>query len=397
MALFTLNTLEEGEHRVEKMDSKKENQPNTQKRIIRFIPVLIPVVLLGAIWGLAGTIKDEKEQLAAEKLEMIAAERAPANVVVLDLQPVEMKDQINLPGVIEPWKELSVLSRVEGIVTEMEVVEGEAVKKGQLLARLDPADFRITYNSARAEYELASANKRRMASLYAKKIIPAAEMEEVEAMLKTRKARLDKARLLLSRCEIKAPLSGVIHKLHAKEGLLLNASDPVAEILQIDRLKAVVGIPESDVALVRTIKNVALTIQALDNRQAIGRYHFLASAPDSDARLYRLELEIENADRAILPGMFFRAQVVKRVIEGAISVPLFSIIQRKNSQFVFIEENGVAKQIPVKLGILEDWMVQVTEGVLPGSRLVVEGHRNIDQGFELNVVRVASSPEEVIL
>lgn len=367
------------------------------KRISKFIPVLIPVVLFGAIWGLAGTIKNEKAQVAAEKLEMIAAERPPANVVVLDLLPVVMKDQINLPGVIEPWRELSVLAKVEGTVIEMKVVEGETVKKGQLIARIDPADFRIAYDSARAEYELAAANQNRTASLYAKKVIPEAEMEEAGARMKTSKARLDKARLQLSRCDIKAPISGVVQKLEAKEGLLLNAYDPVAEILQIDRVKAVVGIPESDVALVRTTKDVALTIQALDNREVTGNYHFLASAPDTDARLYRLELEIDNVDRAILPGMFFRAQVIKRVIEDTISVPLFSVIKRNNNQFVFIEEDGVAKQLPVKLGIIDDWMVQVKEGISPGSRIVVEGHRNIDQGHKLNVVRVASNPGEVML
>lgn len=155
--------------------------------------------------------------MAAVKMKVNTIERAPANGVVLDLAPVTMEDRINLPGVIEPWQKLPVIAKIEGTILEMKVSEWNKVTQGQL---------------------------------YGKKIIPEAEMEEVIARLKTSKARLNKAQLMLSRCKITAPGPGVVQQLDAKEGLFLNAHDPVAEILQIDRVKAVVGIPESDVALV---------------------------------------------------------------------------------------------------------------------------------------------------
>lgn len=367
------------------------------KRISRFFPILIPVVLFGAIWGLAGTIKEEKAQMAAEKMKVIAAERPPANVVVMDLEPVTMEDRINLPGTIEPWEKLSVLAKIEGTVIEMKVTEGERVVKGQLIARLDPADYRIALNSAMADYDLVAAHQKRTARLYKQKIIPAAEMEEVEARVKTSKARLDKARLFLSRCEIKAPISGIVQRLEAKEGAFLNAFDPIAEILQINRVKAVIGIPESDVAMVRNIQEIQLKIQALNEKEVTGTFHFLASSPESEARLYRLELTIDNVDNHILPGMFFRAQIVKRVINDTISVPLFSVIKRNNMQFVYLEENGIARQTPVELGIMDNWHVQVRKGLSPGNRIVVEGHRNIDQGHKLNVVKTLQDTREVLL
>jgi membrane fusion protein (multidrug efflux system) len=379
------------------MKRKVKQQTRLLKRVSTMFPVLVLLVLVGAIYGLSETIKEEKIQMAAEKMKVLSAEPPPANVVVLDVLPTTMLDQINLPGIIEPWEKLSVMAKIQGSVIEMKVCEGEKVTKGQVIARLDPADYLIALDSARADFELATANQKRMANLFDKKIIPAAEMEEIEAQKKTSKARLDKAQLLLSRCEITSPISGVIQHLDAKEGLLLNVFDPIAEILKINKVKAVVGIPESDVALVRNIKEVPLTIQALDDKEIIGRFHFLASSPDTSARLYRLELEIDNEDNHILPGMFFRAQVVKRVIKDTIAVPLFSVIKRQDEQYVFVEEDGVARQLPVELGIIVDWQVQVIEGITPGNRIVVEGHRDIDQGHKLNVVRVISTPQEVLL
>jgi membrane fusion protein (multidrug efflux system) len=361
------------------------------------LPLLFLVGLVAAIIGLSGTIKAEKVRMTEEKRQTIATERPPANVVLLKVAPSTMQDRINLPGVIEPWEKLTLLSKVHGTVTDILVQEGDKVTKGQVIARLDPADFRIALDSARAVYELAVADQQRLATLFKQDIIPRAQIEKIDAHVKTSKAALQNAKLMLSRCTITAPIAGVIRRLDAVEGLLLNVSDPVAEILQIDRVKAVVGIPESDVALVRNIENVTLTVQALDDKQITGRSHYLASSPENGARLYRLELAIDNRDHLILPGMFFRAQIVKKVYEDAVAVPIYTVIKRQNKQFVYVEKNGVAHQLPVELGIIEDYMVQVTSGLSPGSRVVVEGHRDIDQGNKLNIVRVLSDPREALL
>jgi len=361
------------------------------------LTLLFLLVLIGTIMGLSGTIKAEKERMTAEKMAAGPKERVPANVVLLDVAPTTIQDRINLPGVIEPWEDLTVLSKIHGTVIKVEVSEGDTVTKGQVIARIDPDDFRIAEDSARATFELATANYNRLTRLFEKGIIPKAKIENLEAQVKTSKAALENAALMLSRCTIKAPISGVIRRLDAKEGLLLSVSDPVAEILQVDRVKAVVGIPESDVALVRNIKEVNLTIQALDNKEVVGRHHFLASSPEVGARVYRFELAIDNKDNLIMPGMFFRAKLVKRVIEDTVAVPLFTVIKREDQQFVFVEEDGVAKKQPVELGIMEGWLVQITEGLSPGSRVVVEGHRDIEHGYKLKTVRVIEDLREALL
>jgi membrane fusion protein (multidrug efflux system) len=361
------------------------------------LTLLFLLILVGTIVGLSGTIKAEKERMTEEKMAAVAKERLPVNVVLLDVVPTTIQDRINLPGVIEAWEKLSVLAKIHGTVVKVEVSEGQTVTKGQIIARIDPDDFRIAVDSARATFDLATAQHKRLASLHEEGIVPEVDIENLEAQVKTSKAALESAELMLSRCTIKAPISGVIRRLDATEGLLLSVSDPVAEILQIDKVKAVVGIPESDVALVRNIKDVNLKIQALDNKEIIGRHHFLASSPESGARLYRLELVIDNEDNLILPGMFFRAQLIKKVITDAVAVPLFTVIKREEQQFVFVEENGVAKQLPVELGIIEDWQVQITKGLSPGSRVVIEGHRDIDHGHKLNTVRVIGDLREALL
>jgi membrane fusion protein (multidrug efflux system) len=208
--------------------------------------------------------------------------------------------------------------------------------------------------------------------------------------MQTAKSDLENAQLNYSRCTITAPMAGVVRTLNVKVGHLLNSGDPVGQILSLDQLKAVVGIPESDINAVSGLDTVDITIQALNNRVITAKRHFLSSSPESIARLYRLELAIDNPDRDILPGMFFRANVVKKRLQNTLAVPFYSVISRNEERFVFVEKDGVALKRKVTLGIMEKWMVQVTEGLAPGDRLVVEGHRELENDQKINVVKVMS-------
>ena len=92
--------------------------------------------------------------------------------------------------------------------------------------------------------------------------------------------------------------------------------------------------------------------------------------------------------------MFVRADVIKSVARDAIAVPLYSVISRNDEHYVFIDENGVARKRNVQLGIMEKWLVQITEGLAPGDRVLVEGHRDVEDGQKIKVVQVINEPTE---
>jgi membrane fusion protein (multidrug efflux system) len=113
--------------------------------------------------------------------------------------------------------------------------------------------------------------------------------------------------------------------------------------------------------------------------------------------LYNLELAIDNPDGMLFPGMFVRAEIVKLEAGASLSVPLYTVITRNGQQFVYVEEDGTAKRRPVELGILEDWRVQVKKGLSAGDRVIVEGHRNVEEGQKVNIVRILSGEEGAML
>jgi membrane fusion protein (multidrug efflux system) len=363
----------------------------------RNLPRLLLLFLVVLFLVLMGTISAEKARLVAEKAASQAVGRKPVNTVLLELQPTTIQDAINLPGVIEPWTRLELLARLNGSIREVLVQEGSVVTPGQVIARIEEDDYRIALDSARAAHSRAKADYERKKIMLSKKTLPVADLELSEAQLLTAQAAMEDAELQLARCAITAPMGGVIRRLDAKVGLFLSVGDPVGEILEIDRVKAVVGIPESDVAAVGDINEVEVVIQALGDRRLVGRKHFLAPSPETMARLYRLELELENPDRDLLPGMFLRAQVVKKVVPDALSIPIYSVITRNNEQFVFVVRDGVVHKQPVVLGIMEKWMIQAVEGLKPRDMLVVEGHRDVEEGQPVNVLQVITDPHGLVL
>ncbi len=383
------------------MNDQFPSPQSARAKIVFFIwnnlPRIALLVMIALVFILALAIKKESASIAAGKAAGIKQERPPINAVTLLLQPTAIHDRINLPGNIEAWTTLSLLSKLNGTVEDVLVREGQLVKKGDLLARIEAEDYRIAMERAKSAYDLAKSEYERDKAIYAKGVIPATELDTNKSGMETARADYENAKLQLSRCTVTAPMNGIVRKVDAKVGLQLAIGDPLAEILEIDRLKAVVGIPESEVSAVRGLETVDIKLQALEDRTISGKVHFLSSSPETVARLFRLELAIDNPDGEILPGMFIRADLVKKTVPDAVVIPFYSVISRNNEQYVFIEENGIVAKKNVKLGIMEKWLVQVTEGLSAGDKLLVEGHRDVEDKQKIKVVKSASDMKELTL
>ncbi|RWX46220.1 RND family efflux transporter, MFP subunit [Candidatus Electrothrix marina] len=162
---------------------------------------------------------------------------------------------------------------------------------------------------------------------------------------------------------------------------------PIAEILQIDRVKAVVAIPEADVNAVRQLKQVGVEIRSLDNARFQARIHFLAPAPQTLAHAYRLELALDNPEEKILPGMFLQADIVKQSKEDIVAVPLYTVISRNEEHFVYVVADGIARKRPVETGFTEGWQILIRSGLHLGEKVIIQGHRSIEDGQKVRVVK----------
>jgi len=382
--------------------SDKSSRPPARRSGVLFfiwnnLPRVALVICIGIVWMLFGAVNEKKARLEAAKKQEHVEHKKLINAVLLELKPRTVQDVINLPGTIEPWTQLTLLAKISGAVTEVNVAEGQAVKAGEVIVRIEEDDYRIALAAAKAAYTQAKSDFARNQTMLKKKVIPPASLEASETNLLRAKSALDQAELNLKRCRITAPIDSVVRRIDAKVGAYLGVGDPVGELLQLDQVKGVVGIPESDVAAVRKIDQVQITVSALGNKQFIGKAHFLSPSPETTAYLYRFELALDNPQHEILPGMFLRAFIVKQTVENAVMVPLYAVITRGDNQFVYVAEGDKVRMQPVELGIIEKWQIQVTQGLNPGDKILIEGHRDVEDGQQINIVRTVTDPAERLL
>ncbi len=365
------------------------------RRLYANLPLLALIVLVGLIVVLQSWIHSAGEVLKTQKAAGAGKAPDPINVVALTLHPGPLQNRINLPGVVRPWVTLKVVAEVPGTLVAKPAAEGRHVQKGAVLAAIDDRDYRHALASATASYNAAKASHDRFALLFKDDLVTRAQLDDAVALVHTSRAAMDMAALNLERCAIRAPMAGVVDRLPVEIGQYLAAADPVATILEMDRVKVEVGIPESDVDAVRTIEEFDVRIDALKGRTFKGRRHFLASSTDTLARTYRLEIAVDNPQGVLLADMFARVDVVKERVENALSVPLFALVTHQNAPAVFVAEAGKARIVPVRTGIQDGWQVQIGEGLSAGDKVIVVGQREARQDAPVTVVRTIDSVLEL--
>jgi RND family efflux transporter MFP subunit len=335
-----------------------------------------------------------RQQIADGNLEM-ESESPDLNVVALALTPITLRDRINLPGIVEPWIKFNIIAEVRGEVKQKLTDKGTPVKAGDVIAELDKRDYVIAIEASRSSYDTALASLKRIEKLYSEKLASRSQLDDITAQTERFRAELDMAKLNLERCTIRSPISGIINNVYIEKGKYVNFSDPIAEVLDIDRVKVSVGIPESDVSAVSAVENFEVRLDALDGKTFGAKKYFLSKSSDAEARLYKLELEIDNPDHEILPDMFARVDIVKQQLENVLAVPLYSLITLNDQQTVYIVNKDVAHARKVETGIQEGWLMQISQGLNPGDQVVVVGHRRVSDGQKVNVVRTVRNAEDL--
>jgi RND family efflux transporter MFP subunit len=376
------------------------NRANRKTRMLRFIWGVIPwmlVALVAAFIVIMGArITEKKTNLEEAKKAALKKEVPAVRVITLTLKPRRLVDAINLPAEVEAYEEIWVKSEVPGQVIDLRVKEGQIVERGQVLMKLDDRDFRARLARIEANYSLAKLNYDRIKSLVTKKLAAPTKLDEIEAQLKELTAQRNEAELALSRTSITAPLSSLLNEIKANKGDYVGVGDPVAQILEIDPVKVTVGVPESDVAAIFDLEQADVIIEALEKRRMKGKKIFLSRQPRTLARLFDLELKVPNPEEQILPGMFARVELVKRVYNRALAIPLYAVITEGEERFVFLEKEGRAEKRRVTLGTLIGWEVHITSGLKAGEKLIAVGHRLLDEGQAVDVIKNVDNPNEIL-
>jgi len=341
----------------------------------------IPVILAFLIAAL--TLTGCKDQESIANTEGRSSEPPAISVSVVEVKPVALRDVVFLPGETEAYEDVKVAANTSGRIEWIGPREGQAVKKGDLLAKIEVSALKASLEHARAAYKLANDLCERRRRLYDNKIIAREELEQSETQLKLAAADLEQVKVRYNHGFPKSPITGVINHLYVDVGEYADLGKPIADIVNIDRIKINVQVPELDVRYVNKGQTTPIKIDAFADRTLLGTVEFVAFKADPATKTFLVRSVIDNPDHNIRPGMIGRVAFVRRNIPDAVAAPLFAIVDKGGERIVFVEKDGVAESRVVSIGVIEADRVQITSGLNIGDHLIVRGQTEVEDGMKV--------------
>jgi membrane fusion protein (multidrug efflux system) len=298
---------------------------------------------------------------------------------------------------IEAFAEADVIAKVEGEVREILFEEGDEVKEGDVLARLDGDRLRLELNESRARLEKMRSDVQRNRDLREKGLLSEGEFEKLRYDLEALEASYNLASLELDYTRIRAPIDGVVSERYVKVGNTIRVGDPAFRVTSFDPLVAYLHVPEREYRQISAGQPVAIDIDALAGQRIVAAVTRVSPVVDPETGTFKITIEIRDEERRIKPGMFGRMSIVYDVHENVLQIPRSAIVEDMGNQTVFVVEDDQAVRRIVQTGYGGNGMVEITNGLGEDDAVVTVGQVGLKPDAKVSVINAPAdeqSPEE---
>jgi membrane fusion protein (multidrug efflux system) len=289
-------------------------------------------------------------------------------------------------GSLQSDETVQIAPEIAGGISAIEFEEGQEVKAGDVLVRLDDALVRAEVTDAEARLSLAEANNERARQLSRTGNVTDRSRDEAVTNLATARAALDLAKARLDKHVLRAPFDGVAGVRTVSVGAFVAVGTPIVNIEKIDRVKVDFRVPETYLQAISVGQKIDAQLDALPKRTFEGAIYAINPQVDVNGRALQVRARIENPQRLLRPGLFARI-LIKEVIERqAIVVPESAVLPRAGAAFVYLVKDGKAVEARVRLGQRDKAQVEILEGLAAGDTVVTAGQHKLRNGVEVEIV-----------
>lgn len=336
--------------------------------------IITGMAVIAAIAALSACGSSNAEN-GKEKKTMKEAE------VFVKAEPVQLKDfteTIQLTGSVESQYNITVPAEEGGRIVSWKAEKGSFVSKGQILVQIDDAMIKAGYDAALAGYNMAEVNYQKQKAAFDEQAISALQLKNLEYQRDAAKAQADLAKTRLEHTAVRSPISGVLNDRYADEGEMTGPGMPIAQVIDMNQMKVMVGVPERYSKELRKGLQVEFTVDAFEGEIFTGTIAFVASAVSPDNRSIPVEIHFANAQGKLKPQMI-AAVKLKLLSSGKAILISQDYIQQVDmgKLVVYVVNNGVAEERLVTLGGTDGSMVRIVNGLKEGDRIVTVGHQNL--------------------
>lgn len=343
-------------------------------------------------------------------------EEAPniINVETAVVKTMDITRYSSYSGKVKGSLEVEVMPILSRRVTEVYVAEGQTVRQGQVIVRLDSSKLDIAVQQAEAalasalaaqeanevQRQTALSNYERTQELYnagavskqaletAKAQYDALNTGAAEAGVAQAQAALNLAQQNLADCEITSPIDGIVGRVDVSVGDMASPQSPVAVINKTADLEVEVKVSESDISSVQTGTAVKVRIKAIGEEPFTGTVKSVASVSDPVTHTYPVKVALpNNRTTKIKSGMFAEVMLGTERRTGVIAIPMEAVLPKSGESVVYVvNEENRAQAVVVQTGLNDGTYVEITEGLQVGQKVVTKGNTLIDETSTLNFI-----------
>lgn len=356
---------------------------------------------------------DSEEKIAPPKSKIVE----PPIVKVVTVKRGDISVPLVATGTIFPAYESKIGPKISGTIERVYVDEGDTVQKGQPLVQLDQQNLLIAVRQGEAAVRVAEAQlkeaevkgenlrkeRERLSHLLTKNVISQQKyddidtaysmaitgMEVIRAQILSRRENLAMAEQKLRDTVIIAPFSGLIVKRFVNQGEFVSTMppSPLFLMMNIDKVKTEIGLPEIHIARIRIGNPVNVTVDTYPKSIFKGAVSTINPMVDPISRAFAVKVAIPNKDHRLKPGMFARVTIYPLIHKDALIVPFKSVIKRAGRNIAFVIEGTTVKVREVTAGITNEQAIEVIDGLHEGEEVVVEGHYGMADNTTVRVER----------
>ncbi len=336
------------------------------------------LMMVSSIWSCSS--KQEKQSTVTEKR---------FSVKVQTVQRSQIEKTLTFSGNVESWEKVHLVPASPGKIERLMVDVGSVVKKGDLIAEMDPTQYMTT----KLQLQQLEKDFKRMDSLYKLQAISQQQYEQFKTNYEVTK---NSYAFVEKNVYLKSPIDGIVTARYYNEGEMFSAApntkDGKAALVTIEQISFVklnIDVPESYYATIKVNMPVSVSLSVLPNNEFKARINRIYPTIDPISKTFRIELQIPNNANLIKPGMYANAKISLGVVDAKI-VPTLSIqkLQGTARFYVFKVANNTAKQVFVQHQLINDEFSEVVSNELTeGDSIVVVGQEKLVDGSLLTIVK----------
>jgi len=328
----------------------------------------------------------EETASAEDKKKAEKDKKPPVPVEVVAVARGDIQQTYRTITTLEAEKDVQVVARSTGLLQEILVEEGDMVEKGQLMAQLDVEQLSLEVAQLSATSSKLQKELKRQQSLFARQLGTSDALDRAKFEYQSQLAQYKLSKLRLDYASIKAPISGVITERLVKQGNLIRENDMLFKIVDLSSLKAILHLPEKELANVRKKQPILLNVSAFGDQIIVGEIERIRPTIDTQTGTFKVVAKLNNKDSFLKSGMFGKVEVVFDTHQNSLLIEQQAVITQDNRSHVFVVKDNKAIQTPVKIGFHHNGILEITEGLSENDQVITTGQQLIKHDAVVEIV-----------